>query len=245
MELTRNYKTEDQVRTWLIQHYVANDVLFMMDARERVLGEHPELNDDENPQRKKLESLCATEKTIKWETKLFNGPHGPPDIDEAILYRPFQELYGDIICLMAQEVDKKGVNVNLDYDKMHSLWEEALAVALQVMHPIRYYQIFRPEEGKERLKNLYSRHQNIAISPKAIETEGESISKFRNYFLEAELGFLEQTMDTALLRIPDVQQRAVQYVQDRGWPERAERLEKDQIETFRKLEEIKSKLSKP
>lgn len=150
---------------FLVQHYVANDVVIYGDARAELLAAHPELGDeqklaeDENlrKQRDSIENLCSVKQLTALETSYFNffTPFQLPDISK---YNPhYLALCVSMERILRKKIEENKINLN-DYDVMVSAWENSLAEAINLPCP------YTQRRGLDKLVNIYNLHRLLSHS---------------------------------------------------------------------------------
>ncbi len=194
----------DHVLEWVINHYVANDVLFADDARRRILEEHSELNTEAfKTQRAEIEKLCSVDYFRDLERKYFRI--GPPTVDEGL--NPFLMILNNHLCgymrgglaeaerLLSQEVNLIDPN---NYEAIHELWGLSLVAVLNEENSL-----LPKEKGFVRMEILYNQVKGLCLPP-IDDPKAGIVSLFAHYSQDNELEYLRRTYEE---KIPHFQER--------------------------------------
>ena len=189
-----NTLKEETVLDFLINHYVANNVLIYGDARDAMFQLYPELTDEDKlqndpnllSQRKIIDSCCSVENLSKTERNYFKG--GPPNVADNGENPEYKSMCKHIRDNLTYLVEKEGIEIQ-DYNKMVKAWETALCYA------IGQKGTYTDKIGDNKLVHIYHTHPALTFFK-----EKPLVNEFVDRTLSAELNLFRGIYELRIAR---------------------------------------------
>jgi hypothetical protein len=164
----------ERVLDFIIEHYVANDILFYGDTKKEILEEFPTAR--KYKEWDLIEDACSVESLIKLEKKYFS--YGPPDTKVGATYGSF---CSKIKMNLNEQVHSGKVDLN-NYEGMVEAWEKSVYDAANDNN----YMTLKAFTGKEKIEKMFELFRPDDNNIKSV---------FINKVIDKELNYLSEVYD--------------------------------------------------